>query len=551
MKTKPIMLFSCILFAVAFWLFIVFYQNHLHTKAMIQISDHAKVIASSLWTFEKPSPIAYLTLAAKANGYERIVVKDDLGRIFLGISGPMPTNMDRFLLSVKMIPVYHLKSVVRFEGKNIGTISAVWPCRTIYLYTYILFCIFLLLTGIWLLLKLLDSNRTLESRVQKRTAELEAENRERRRTEEALYKYERIVSTSSDLIAMLNRDYVYEAVNESVMKAHNRRREEIVGRRVAEVMGDPVFRETLKPRLDLALSGETVHFQEVLDLAGLGRRTMDITYFPMLNETTRAVEGVVFNGRDITETRKLEEQLIQSQKIESIGTLAGGVAHEINNPINGIMNYAQLILDRTEEGSAGREYAQEILLETKRVAKIVRNLLTFARNEKQTHSPAAIADIVAAVLSLIQTVIRHDQIILELDVPHDLPKIKCRSQQVQQVLMNLMTNARDALNERYPQYSPEKRLRVVSKLIFKEDRDYIRTTVEDFGIGIPEEIQERIFDPFFTTKPKESGTGLGLSISYGIVRDHRGDLILECGDELSTRFHVDLPVDNGWKLAGT
>jgi len=218
---------------------------------------------------------------------------------------------------------------------------------------------------------------------------------------------------------------------------------------------------------------------------------------------------------------------MQSQKIESIGTLAGGVAHEINNPINGIMNYAQLILDRLEKGSPAREFAREILTETQRIARIVRNLLTFARHEKQSHSPALLSDIVSAVLSLIQAVMRRDQIDLQMEIPEDLPKIKCRSQQIQQVLMNLMTNARDALNERYPGYSPEKTLRITGELIIRQGRRFIRTTVEDTGAGIPVEVRDRIFDPFFTTKPKETGTGLGLSISYGIVKDHGGELSVE------------------------
>ena len=144
---------------------------------------------------------------------------------------------------------------------------------------------------------------------------------------------------------------------------------------------------------------------------------------------------------------------------------------------------------------------------------------------------------------------RHDQIDLQVDIPEDLPKFKCRSQQIQQVLMNLMTNARDALNARYPDYSPQKQLRVSARLLEKDGRRYIRTTVEDFGTGIEPEIRDRIFDPFFTTKPKETGTGLGLSISYGIVRNHRGELILESEPGQYTRFHMDLPVDNGWTLS--
>jgi len=185
MTTKRIMLFFGIFVIAAFSLFVSFYQNHVRAKALFQINDHANVIASSLWTFEESSPTAYLTLAAKANGYERIVVKDDKGRIFLDISGPQPTKLDEVLLSTNLIPVYQLESIVEFEGRSIGKISAAWPCRTIYTYMYILFCVFLLLTGIWLFLRLLDSNRTLESRVRQRTAELEKENNERKRTEEA------------------------------------------------------------------------------------------------------------------------------------------------------------------------------------------------------------------------------------------------------------------------------------------------------------------------------------------------------------------------------
>jgi PAS domain S-box-containing protein len=370
---------------------------------------------------------------------------------------------------------------------------------------------------------------------------------ERKRAEENLRKYERIVSTSRDLMALVSRDYIYEAVNESFLRAHRKSREEVIGRSVPQILGESAFRQRIQPQFDRTLSGETVNFQAPFEFAGLGRRVMDVMYFPMSDETGKVV-GVVVNSRDITETRKLEEQLMQAQKIESIGTLASGVAHEINNPINGIMNYAQLILDRQGDDNPSREYAGEIIHETERIAGIVRNLLTFARHEKQSHSPALLQDIVSSVLSLIQTVMRHDQIDLEVSIPDDLPSIRCRSQQIQQVLMNLMTNARDALNERYPGHSPDKKLRVFAGLLRKEGRRFIRATVEDRGGGIPAEVRDRIFDPFFTTKPKETGTGLGLSISYGIVRDHGGELSFESEPGLATRFHVDLPLDNGESL---
>ena len=254
---------------------------------------------------------------------------------------------------------------------------------------------------------------------------------------------------------------------------------------------------------------------------------------------------------DISQRKRLEQerwaieaQLRHQQKLESIGTLAGGVAHEINNPINGIMNYAQLIQDRLPSESPLAEYTGEILHETQRVATIVQNLLTFARDEKQSHSPARLTDIVEGTLSLIRTVIRHDQILLQADVPADLPRLRCRSQQIQQVLMNLMTNARDALNERYPGYDADKVLRISAGVVERDGRRCIRVTVEDHGTGITPEVRERMFDPFFTTKPRDRGTGLGLSISHGIVKDHDGEMTVETQPGGFTRMHVDLPADN-------
>ena len=673
MKTKPVMIASFLVLSAAYCLFVMLHYTFVRAKAADQIRNHAAVVASSLWTFEKASPTAYLTLAAKANGYRKITVYDDERRVFLDIMGLAPTSLDEVLQAVGLIPVYRLESGVRFGSRQIGTVVAEWPCRAIYLYVIVWLNLFLLLGAIWLFLKVLESNRTLESRVRERTAALEAENCERKRTEEELRqamlvvenspamlfrwkaekgwpvvlvsqnvtqigyapeellsgavpfsaivhpddlerircevnafakegldgfrqeyrivtrdgrvrwvydrtaverdlhgrtshyqgivlditerkrveemlrKYERIVSTSQDQMALIGREYVCEAANESMLKAYGKSREVVVGRPVAEWAGEGVFATTIRPRLDAAFSGQTIRSQDLVDIAGRGRRTLDVAYFPIF-DAAGAVEGVVLNARDVTEKRKLEEQLMQSQKIESIGTLAGGVAHEINNPINGIMNYAQLILDRVGEGNPCGEYAQEILDETRRIAGIVRNLLTFARNEKQSHSPAHLSDIVASVLSLVQAVMRHDQIELEVSLPGDLPKLKCRSQQIQQVVMNLITNARDALNEKFPGYSPDKRLRLTAALIEKAGRHFVRIMVEDAGTGIAPEVVGRIFDPFFTTKPKETGTGLGLSISYGIVRDHGGELSVDSEPGRGSRFNVDLPVNNGWSL---
>jgi PAS domain S-box-containing protein len=282
--------------------------------------------------------------------------------------------------------------------------------------------------------------------------------------------------------------------------------------------------------------------RDIIDVS-CGDRVYSIMLAPIAGESY-----VNLYGRDITERLHLEAQLRQQQKLEALGTLAGGVAHEINNPIAGIMNYAQLIADTVPPDSPAAGHAQEILQETTRVATIVRNLLQFARQEKQTHSPARLADIIEQTLSLFRAVLRRDQITLDVDVPADVPPLKCRSQQLQQVLMNLLTNARDALNARYPGHHADKTIAVTVRPFAHAGRRWLRLTVADRGTGIPPAIQTRIFDPFFTTKPRDQGTGLGLAISHGIVKDHHGRLHFETTPGQGTRFHLDLPVDNGWTL---
>jgi len=315
------------------------------------------------------------------------------------------------------------------------------------------------------------------------------------------------------------------------------------GSKFAGEVSSAIFRgESGELRTSMVIRDITERRQAEAELAS-SRKALRALAARMENEREEARKRIALEIHD-----ELGHQLRQQQKLESIGTLASGVAHEINNPITGIMNYAQLIQDRLPPESPLAEFTGEILRETQRVAGIVRNLLTFARNEKQSHSPARIADIIEGTLSLIRTVVRRDDITLTVKVPEDLPQLKCRSQQIQQVLMNLMTNARDALNERYPGHHPDKVLIVSARELEKEGRRWIRVTVEDHGTGILPEVRERMFDPFFTTKPREIGTGLGLSISHGIVREHHGELIVESEPGCLTRMHLDLPVDNGWKV---
>jgi signal transduction histidine kinase len=254
--------------------------------------------------------------------------------------------------------------------------------------------------------------------------------------------------------------------------------------------------------------------------------------------------------RDISDRRKseaeraaMEERLRHQQKLESLGTLASGVAHEINTPVNVVMNYAELTLREVDEGHMVAEYAREIIAESQRIADIVRALLAFARQDSDALVPSDMQVIIEGTLAVVSKLLKKDQIDVVVEVDDDLPELTCRRPQLQQVLINLLTNARDAVNQKYPGYHEDKRITLRASLVEYEGKRWVRTIVEDTGVGIAPEDMGRIFDPFFTSKPSEAGTGLGLAVSHGIVTDHGGNLTVESQPGEFARFSMDLPIE--------
>ena len=307
------------------------------------------------------------------------------------------------------------------------------------------------------------------------------------------------------------------------------------------------FCEEVMERIKIALeSEEPQQYENRVELPD-GDQWFSNTYSRVLDEDGQVL-AVQVVGVNIDDKKQAEEentiyeaQLRNQQKLESIGTLASGVAHEINNPINGILNYGQIILDTEIEDPSVKEYAQEIIHETNRVARIVRNLLEFSRQTDEGASYAEIGDIVEKTMSLITTVLRHDQIELKVDLANDLPRIRCRSQQIEQVIMNLVTNARDALNEKYPGYHENKKINISGTSFERASQKWIRLTIEDLGMGIAEDLLDRIFEPFFTTKSRSRGTGLGLYIIQKIIKEHKGSIRVQSEKGKYTRFIMDLP----------
>jgi signal transduction histidine kinase len=262
--------------------------------------------------------------------------------------------------------------------------------------------------------------------------------------------------------------------------------------------------------------------------------------------TTDGEKLVILIIHDLSERRQLEaekeqiqHQLFQSSKLASVGELSAGVAHEINNPLNGIINFAQLLKDdevaRTEEH---RRMVDGIIDEGERIARIVRALLTFARQDPHELTRVNIAETIDASLSLFGHQLKKDGIAVEIEIEDGLPPVMADGPRLRQVMVNMVSNAHHALRAKA---SGEKVFRTTARAVERPGGERVQIEFYDTGIGIRREDIDKVFDPFFTTRRSTGGTGLGLSLSFGIVREYGGTITVESTEGIYTRFVVELP----------
>ncbi|TVL99337.1 MAG: hypothetical protein CV087_18460 [Candidatus Brocadia sp. WS118] len=256
-----------------------------------------------------------------------------------------------------------------------------------------------------------------------------------------------------------------------------------------------------------------------------------------------SVIGVLGIFWDITEKIALQTEAIRSRHLVSVGELAAGVAHEINNPITGIINCAQILVNKSEKGTREEDIGHRIVKEGNRIADIVKSLLSFARpgDRKEQRVSVHVSEIMSDTLVLMGSQLKKDNVELVLNIPPELSKVSAHHQQIQQVFLNLISNARYALNSKYPGRNENKILEIRGESITINNRPYVKVTFHDKGTGISADILDKVMNPFFSTKPRGTGTGLGLSISHGIVNDHGGKLLIDSVENEFTKVTVVLP----------
>ena len=265
--------------------------------------------------------------------------------------------------------------------------------------------------------------------------------------------------------------------------------------------------------------------------------------FSPLSDEKGNIEGVVLSGRDVTDLKRLEEQLIQAEKLAAMGQMLAGVAHELNNPLTAILGVTELLRERPGADESTRRQLELTHRQARRAARIVQNLLEFSRPASPQKKPLDLNNILERTLQLHEHSLRRNNIEVDFRLPAELPGVVGDANQLIQIFLNLITNAEQAIRE----------VRDSGRIQIRAGRigNQLTITVQDDGVGIRPEALQRIFDPFYTTKRPGGGTGLGLSICMSIIREHGGNIEAETLPAGGSAFTIYLPVASGDPLGST
>ena len=275
-------------------------------------------------------------------------------------------------------------------------------------------------------------------------------------------------------------------------------------------------------------------FELRLPKAGGGNARLQFTLAPIL-DSEGSVAGVIAIGQDRTEVRELEGQVIHAEKLATLGQLAAGIVHEINNPLTSISVYGEYLMSKLSRSGAEQsdlKRMERILRSSDRIMSFTRNLLTYARPSKEEAQPVSVNAVIEEAEGFCEHSIREANVTVIRNYGENLPDVKAVHGQLHQVFVNLITNACNA--------APEEggRVRLSTRL---HGHDQIQIEVEDNGVGIGPTELSRVFEPFFSTRRKGKGTGLGLSIVKNIIEEHRGSIEIESEVGQHTRVLITLP----------
>jgi len=362
-------------------------------------------------------------------------------------------------------------------------------------------------------------------------------------------KYEFIVNASKDFMTLIDRNYIYAAANKAYCEAHKKKREDIVGRSAAEIWPKERFEKDIKKYLDKCFAGNEINYEQWFEFDGNPPQCYNVSYYPYYNENGKITHAAVVS-RDVTAYRQAEEerdmfemQLRQTQKMEAIGQLAGGIAHEFNTLVGIILGYGDMLKDEIPENITARQYLNGIIDAGRRAGILIRQIKDFSRLDVSEHKEILINEVVEQAVKML-TPLMPSTIEIRYHADENFV-ISGNSNQIHQVILNLGVNARDTMSGAGG---------VLDISLGKVDTDYdmvlkdagskyyVKLSAGDSGCGMEQKIANRVFEPFFTTKNVGEGSGMGLAIVYGIIKRHEGFITVKSEPGTGSIFNIYLPL---------
>lgn len=555
--------------------FVFMYEKYAHNKIQMQIEEHAMILADDLWRFNYRGASEYLKLAATSQSYETLVVTDHSGQVFASIDNTSNiSKFENFLLKTTLMTRVTLVAHVFHEGNIIGWIEAIWISDTFYLDAYLFLVLIMIVAIVHLYFRIVDEKRTLEERVDERTNKLveineslEKEIAERSRAESALReseeKHRLLAENIHDVIWVMDMNQRLTYISPAAEKMHGWPREDWPEEiHLKDILTPNSYKIVLRA-FDkyLSVGEERGRYDQstIIELEMYKKRgetlwaEVTASFITDENGTPESVLGV---SRDITdrlkaleEKEELERKLIRSKKMESLGLLAGGVAHDLNNVLSGIVSYPDLILMDLPKSSPIRSSILTIQRSGQKAAAIVQDLLTLARRGVVNNEPVNFNDLLSEHLKSPEhkkLLSHHPAVIIEKALEPRLPNITGSPIHLKKTIMNLLSNAAEAQTQGgIIKISTESRYldKPVKGYDMVAEGDYVVLIVEDRGEGIDKSDLSRIFEPFYTKKVMgRSGTGLGMAVVWGTVQDHNGYIDIKSQVGKGTIFELFFPI---------
>ena len=399
-------------------------------------------------------------------------------------------------------------------------------------------------TGIWDCVERSQLNPENLVRAIRSTLALQSVQRGRQSAEDSLRKLSRAVEQSADVVMVTDYAGVIEYVNPAFELLTGYSYQEVLGKNPRLLKSGEQGAEFYHELWQTILAGNV--YRNILVNR---KKNGDLYYVEQcispVRDTAGCVTHFISNGRDLTERLRLEAQLLQAQKMDAIGRLAGGVAHDFNNLLTIITSYSELALDAVDSGSPLEAKLREILSAAGRAAQLTRQLLAFSRKQPQALRIVELNQVIAEITKTLSRLIGED-IRLTFKPGDNLGRVRVDPVQIEQILMNLAANSRDAMPQGGYLKIETSAVRLDDEYVHRKRAiipigKYVLVTVSDNGAGIPADHLPHIFEPFYTTKPSGKGTGLGLATVYGIVKQNRGFIWAYSEPDMGAVFKIYVP----------